>query len=97
MEKEKRKQREELGREPPVEVKWDESDPDALIVEFIDSSIADRKFYKKDGWFRYENCILLITTHKDRDHAWVRRVFDKLKKDLEALVDRKGYEDRPPA
>ena len=97
MEEEKRKQREELGREPPVEVKWDESDPDALIVESIDSSMADRKFYMKTGWFRYENCLFLIGTHKDRDHAWVRRVFDKLKRDLEALVDRKGYEDRPPA
>jgi len=97
MEEEKRKQREELGREPPVEVKWDESDPDALILESIDSSMADRKFYKKLAWFRYENCLFIVGTHKDRDHAWVRRVFDKLKKDLEALVDRKGHEDRPPA
>jgi len=97
MEEEKRKQREKLGREPPMEDEWDESDPDALIVKSIDSSMADRKFYIKGGWFHYKNCIFIITTHKDRDQDWVRRVFDKLKKDLEALIDRKGHEDRPPA
>ncbi len=97
IEEEKRKQREKLGREPPMEDEWDESDPDALIVKSIDSSMADRKFYIKGGWFHYKNCIFIITTHKDRDQDWVRRVFDKLKKDLEALIDRKGHEDRPPA
>jgi len=97
IEEEKRKQREKLGREPPMEDEWDESDPDALIVKSIDSSMADRKFYIKGGWFHYKNCIFTITTHKDRDQDWVRRVFDKLKKDLEALVDRKEYEGRPPA
>lgn len=97
IEEEIRKQREDPGGGPPLEVKWDESDPDALIGECIDSSVADRKLYMKVGWFRYENCFFIIATHKDRDQDWVRRVFDKLKRDLEALVDRKGHEGRPPA
>jgi len=97
IEEEIRKQREDPGGGPPLEVKWDESDPDALIGECIDSSVADRKGYMKVGWFRYENCFFIIGTHKDRDQDWVRRVFDKLKRDLEALVDRKGHEGRPPA
>jgi len=97
VEEEIRKQREDPGGGPPLEVKWDESDPDALIGECIDSSVADRKGYMKVGYFRYENCFFLIGTHKDRDQDWVRRVFDKLKRDLETLVDRKGHEDRPPA
>lgn len=97
VEEEIRKQREDPGGGPPLEVKWDESDPDALIGKCIDSSVADRKLYMKVGWFRYKNCFFIIGTHKDRDQDWVRRVFDKLKKNLEALVDRKGHEDRPPA
>lgn len=48
------------------------------------------RYHSRLGFYLYKNCLVIIETHRDTDEAWVIRVFNKLKEDTMALVDKKG-------